>query len=59
MLEGTAITFKCGINAGLGNGADEIRSEDWAFLYAYYRCSISQSVGNTPSSQGTPPSPWT
>ena len=59
MLEGTAITFEWGINAGLGNGADEIRSKDWAFLYAHSRCSMSQSVGNTPSTQGSPPSPRT
>jgi hypothetical protein len=49
ILQGTAFTFKRGINASLGNGTDEIRSEDWAFLYAHNRCSISQSVGNTPS----------
>jgi hypothetical protein len=49
ILQGTAFTFKRGINAGLGNGTDEIRSEDWAFLNAHNRCSIRQSVGNTPS----------
>jgi hypothetical protein len=48
ILESTAFTFNCGITAGLGNGTDEIRSEDWAFLYAHNRCSISQRVGNTP-----------